>query len=260
MSNEFIWIDAALILTVISCALLLWRLWSEGLARQYRFLTFFLAAALIQPLIFLPVRSHTLYGYLYYISTPILWALDYGVVIELYRLILEDYPGISGAGRKAVTWSMGAAVVISAASAVPGFNSGSPQFWQVHIFFAIERSVTLGLLLFLVLIQLFLFRYHLRLPRNRVIYSTGYALYFGLTVSSDIILSELVGGRVAAPFSLGVGITGALILLAGSVLLTREGEARVDQLDTHDTSPERARLQQQLVEMNRMLTKVARGG
>jgi hypothetical protein len=57
-----------------------------------------------------------------------------------------------------------------------------------------------------------------------------------------------------------VGIAGALILFAGSVLLTREGEARVDRLDTHDTSPERARLQQQLVEMNRMLTKVARGG
>jgi hypothetical protein len=128
------------------------------------------------------------------------------------------------------------------------------------MFLAVERSVALGLLLFLVLMQAFLFRYRLRLPRNRLIYATGYALYFGITVSSDIILAELLGGQVFFPVSLGAGIAGALILFTGSVLLTREGEARVDPLDTYDTSPERARLQQQLVEMNRMLTKVARGG
>ncbi len=260
MRNPAIWIDATLLLTVVSAGVLLWRLWSEGLARHYRFLTLFLAAALIQPLVFLPVKSHTLYVRLYYVSTPIMWILYYGVVLELYRLILEDYPGIASAGRKAVNWCMGLAVLISAASAVPSFNVGSQQFPRLRIFFAVDRSVVLVLLLFLILIQLFLFRYRLRLPRNRLIYSTGYALYFGVTVSSDIILTGLLGGKVYVPLSVAVGIAGTLILFAGSFLLSREGETREVPLDSHDTSPERMRLQQQLVEMNRMLTKVARRG
>jgi hypothetical protein len=259
MQSQAIWIDAALVLNAIASLILLWRLWSEGLARQYSFLTLVIFAELAQMLILLPVRSHTLYTYLYYVSTPILWILYYAVVLELYRLILEDYPGISSAGRKAVTWAMGLGILISAASAIPGFSHGTGQFPRLRIFFAVERSVVLVLLLFLVLIQLFLFRYHLRLSRNRLIYSTGYALYFGVTVSSDIILTGLLGGQVYVPFSIAVGIAGALILLAGAVLLTREGEACVIRLDAHDTASERLRLQQQLVDMNRMLTKVARG-
>lgn len=260
MPNPVSWINATLILTVLSAAVLLWRLWSEGLAGQYRFLTLFLLAALIQPLIFLPITSRTIYARVYFVSTPVLWILSYGVVLELYRLILEDYPGISSAGRKGVTWSMGLAVLISAALAIPGFNVGAQQFPLLRIFYAVERSVVLGLLLFLVLIQAFLFRYRLRLSRNRRIYSTGYALYFGVTVASDIILTELLGGREFVPISIVVGITGAVILFAGSTLLTREGEVRAHELELHDSTPERERLQQQLVEMNRMLTKVARGG
>jgi hypothetical protein len=260
MLSQVNWIDVTLVLTAVAAVILLWRLWLKGLVRSYRFLTLFLSAQLLQMLVLLPVKSRTTYAYVYFFSNPILWILSYGVVLELYRLILEDYPGISSAGRKAVTWSMGLAVLISAASAIPSFDVGTRQFPILRIFLAVERSVVLGLLLFLVLIQLFLFRYHLQLPRNRVIYSTGYALYFGVTVASDIILTALLGGQVYVPFSVAVGISGALILFAGSFLLTREGEARAVELDTRDNTPERVRLQQQLVEMNRMLTKVARRG
>jgi hypothetical protein len=261
MAHHATWEYIVLLLTALSACALLWRLVSQGLVRQYRFLAAFLAVALVQALIFLPLApASTAYAWAYFITSPVLWILYFFVVLELYRLILEDYPGISSAVGKGVTWSMALAVVLALLSALPGLNTGSRQFPALRMFLAVERSVALGLLLFLVLMQAFLFRYRLRLPRNRLIYATGYALYFGITVSSDIILAELLGGQVFVPVSLGVGIAGALILFTGSVLLTREGEARVDPLDTYDTSPERARLQQQLVEMNRMLTKVARGG
>jgi hypothetical protein len=261
MAHHATWEYIVLLLTSLSASALLWRLVSQGLVRQYRFLAAFLAAALVQALVFLPLTpASTAYAWAYFISSPVLWILYFFVVLELYRLILEDYPGISSAVRKGVTWAMGLAIFLAVISALPSLNTGSRQFPALRMFLAVERSVALGLLLFLVLMQAFLFRYRLRLSRNRLIYSIGYGVYFGITVSSDIILGELLGEKIFVPFSLGVGIAGALILFAGSILLTREGEARVDQLETHDTSPERARLQRQLVEMNRMLTKVARGG
>jgi hypothetical protein len=260
MQNLTLWEQATNILNALAALVLLWRLWSESLARPYRFLTLVIATELAQMLVLLPIKSPTTYAHFYYVSTSILWILYYLVVIELYRLIFEDYPGISSAGRKAVTWSMGLAIVISAASAIPSFELTSGPFPRLRMFFVVERSVVLVLLLFLVLIQLFLFHYHLRLSRNRLIYSTGYALYFGVTVGSDILLSQLLGSQAALIFSVAVGIAGALILFAGSILLTREGEARAAEPESSDNTPERARLQQQLAEMNRMLSKVARGG
>jgi hypothetical protein len=258
MVPQVTWINSTLVLNVVAALLLLWRLWSAGLARSYRYLAFFLTAEAVQMVILLPVKSRQLYAYLYFGSTPILWIFYYAVVIELYRLTLEDYPGISSAGRRAVTWSMGLAVVISAATSITSFDVGAAQFPFLRIFFAVERSVVLGLLVFLVLIQLFLFRYHLNLSRNRRIYSAGYALYFGITISSDIILTQLLGGQVYVAFSVAVGIAGALILLAGSILIRKEGEIRKPVPELVDNSPERQRLQQQLLEMNRMLSKVAR--
>jgi hypothetical protein len=261
MAHHATWEYVVLLLTAASACALLGRLQWEGLIGQYRFLTAFLAAALVQALVFLPLSpASTAYAWAYFISSPLLWILYFFVVLELYHLILEDYPGISSAVRKGVTGSMALAVVIALLSALPSLNTGTRQFPALRIFLAVERSVALGLLLFLALMQAFLFRYRLRLSRNRLIYATGYAVYFGITVSSDIVLAELLGGQVFVPFSLGVATAGALILFAGSLLLTREGEARVAALEPQDTSPERARLQQQLVEMNRMLTKVARGG
>jgi hypothetical protein len=253
--------DVALIVDVVSSATLFIRLYSQGLIKQYPFLASLVLSLLIQGIVLLPVKSHSTYADLYYISVPILWILYYGVVLELYRLILEDYPGISSAGRKAVTWAMGVAVFLSVVLGALTIDISATKFWQLRIFFSVERSVMLGLLLFLILIQLFLFRYRLNLSRNRVIYSVGYALFFGFSVVSDIVLPALFGtANIYVPLTAAVGITGSLFLFAGSFLLSRQGEARRDQLDPGDNSPERERLQQQLVEMNRMLSRVARGG
>jgi hypothetical protein len=179
------------------------------------------------------------------------------VVLELYRLILEDYPGIASAGRTAVSWSMGLALVVSVAYAVPDLGAPRGQFPILHIYFIAERSTVLGLLLFLVLIQVFLLHYRLRLSRNRMVYATGYALYFGIVVAQDVILTGL-GIRVADSVGLGTAVVGSVILLVGTALLGSKGEARV-QLETTDSSADRLRLQQQLTDINRLLSKAARG-
>jgi hypothetical protein len=253
-----VWEYSVDLFSIISHLILLWRLWSQKLAGVYLFLTVFLAAETVQGLVLVSVPQHSdLYGWIFIFSSPVIWVLAYLVVLELYRLILEDYPGIASVGRKAVTWCMGLALIVSVAYAVPDLGAPRGQFPILHVYFIAERSTVLGLLLFLVLIQVFLLHYRLRLSRNRMVYATGYALYFGIVVAQDVILTGL-GIRVADSVGLWTAATGSVILLVGTVLLGSKGEVRV-QLEAIDSSADRVRLQQQLTDINRLLSKAARG-
>ena len=128
----------------------------------------------------------------------------------------------------------------------------------VKVFPVLERSTVLGLLLFLVLIQMFLFHYRLPLSRNRMIYATGYAVYFGISMALDIVWTGFGYSESQTPLSLWIVAGAGVILLAGAVLLSQRGEAKA-QLDPVGADSDRMRLQQQLSEMNRMFTWAARG-
>jgi hypothetical protein len=254
-----VWEQRVLLFSIACHCVLLWRLWSQKLAGVYLFLTLFLAAETLQSIILFPVNQRsTLYGNIFFLSTPFIWVLAYLVVLELYRLILEDYPGIASAGRKAVSWCMGLAMVVSIGYAIPDLRAPAGGDSEVlHIYYILERSTVLGLLIFLVLIQLFLIRYRLRLSPNRMIYATGYAIYFGIGVAQDVIVTGL-GLRVVYSFNLWTVVVAGVILLAGAALLGSGGEVRV-QLESIDSSADRVRLQQQLADINRVLSRAARG-
>jgi hypothetical protein len=253
-----VWEHRLLIFSICCHGILLWRLWSQKLVVVYPFLTTFLGAEALQNLAELLIPLHsTLYGGMYMVSNSVLWILAYLVVLELYRLILEDYPGIASVGRKAVTWCMGTAIVVSFAYAIPDLRNTGGPFPILQVYYIVERSTVLGLLLFLVLIQLFLVRYRLRLSPNRRVYVTGYAFYFGIGVAEDVILTAL-GVRAGDTVGLWIVAAASVILLIGASLLTQKGEVRV-QLDPIDSSSERAHLQQQLTDINRLLSRAARG-
>jgi hypothetical protein len=253
------WERPVLLFYIVCHGVLLWRLWREQLAGVYLFLTVFLGAEMLQSIVLLPISRETnLYALLFEFTTAAMWILAYLVVLELYRLTLEDYPGIASVGRKAVTWSMGLAVVVSVFYAIPDLRTaGGPEPIIVKVFPVLERSTVLGLLLFLVLIQMFLFHYKLPLSRNRMIYATGYAVYFGISMALDIVWTGL-GIQIADSVSLWIVAGAGVTLLAGAVLLSQRGEAKA-KLDPVDADSDRLRLQQQLSEMNRMLTRAARG-
>jgi hypothetical protein len=259
--NYALWARGVLYLSVLCHVALLWRLLREDLARIYRFLTLFVAVDLAQSLLALLFKPNSAgYRVVLLASSPVIWVLSYLVVVELYRVILEDYPGISSAGRKAITWCLLFAIGISGISVVPGLNDSRPGAASalIKIFYGIERSVILGLLVFLVLIQLFLARYRLSLSRNRILYLVGYALYFGLSMAIDVFANGLFGIRLFGAIDLGLLAAGDLILLSGAFVLVRAGETRPAS-NTEDTSAERVHLQQQLADMNRLLTRAARG-
>lgn len=244
--------------SIICHVVLLWRLWSENLARVYPFLSAFLSWETLQAIVVIPINPRSnLYGWTFVGTTVVLWVLAYLVVLELYRLILEDYPGIASVGRKAVSWCMGLAVIIAVAYAIPDLKSINGPFPILRIYIILERSTVLAILVFLVLIQVFLLRYRLRLSPNRMVYATGYALYFAIVVAQDVIVTSL-GIQVVYSFNYWITGIGGAILLAGAGLLSQKGEVKV-ALEAADSSDERLRLQQQLSDINRMLSRAARG-
>ncbi len=252
------WQHIVLLLTIFSCCLLLWRLRSQKLAGVYFCLTVYLVGDALQSIIVFPLNPRAvLYGWIYVVSTPILWIFAYLVVLELYRLIFQEYPGIAAAGRKAVTGCMVLGVTVSAIYAVPDLRSPIGPYPVLRAYAVTERSVALALLLFLVLIQLFLFHYKLRLSQNRMFYANGYALYFGLSIAEDILYTAL-GVRVPKGVSLWIVAAGDVILLAGAALLNREGETPVELQPEADDS-DRLRLHRRLAEMNGLLNRAARG-
>ena len=246
------WLRLVLGLFIFCHSVLLWRIWSQKLSRVYVFLGIFLISETVEAIVLLPVAPAT-YQRIYFVATPVVAVLAYLVVLELYRLILEDYPGIASAGRKAISWSLGMAIVVSVAYAAPELrNPGGP----VHLYVVIERSTVLGILLFLVLIQLFLFRYRLRLSPNRMVYATGYAIYFALTMALDVVIATL-GVNAVASFNLWTNVGASCLLLVGAALLSQKGEVK-PKLEAVDSSADRARLQQQLADINRLLARAAR--
>jgi hypothetical protein len=76
-------------------------------------------------------------------------------------------------------------------------------------------------------------------------------------VAQDVILTAL-GIQTAGIVGLWTSALAGVILLAGAALLSSHGEARVP-LEAVDSSSDRARLQQQLADMNRLLSRAARG-
>lgn len=246
------WLRLVLGFFIVCHVVLLWRLCSQKLGRIYIFLAAFLSAETLEAVVLLPVNPGT-YEHIYVFASPVVLVLAYLVVLELYRLTLEDYPGIASAGRKALSWSLGLVAVVSAAYAIPDLRApGGP----IHLYVVLERSTVLGILLFLVLIQLFLFRYRLRLSPNRITYVTGYAIYFALTMALDVVIATL-GANAAASLNLWTNVVASALLIVGAALLTQKGEIK-PKLEAVDSSADRVRLQQQLADINRLLARAAR--
>ncbi len=237
--------------------LLLGRLWSTGLAARYRFLSAYLLMEALGTggLAWISIRSWT-YTIAYFCITPLLWVLSYLVVLELCWLILEDYPGIAAVGRRIVSWSLGGAVLIAGLFAAYGLAARGGAIQLLRSFSIVHFAVRVGVMFFLLVILFFVYRYRLRLPRNRRLYGIGYALCWGLVLVSDE-LSAQFGYRVELYANYAELSVVSVLLIAGAVMLNAGGEACPDK-GAPDTDERSAELHRRLAEMNRLLMSVGK--
>jgi hypothetical protein len=246
------------ILEPASILLLLIVLFWNGLQKHYPYFSLYLAFSLVQdtiPLAYgLPLNTNA-YAKLFFSSEPIFWMLLCLILLELFDLTFADFPGIRSAGRLSLTIAISAAVAIALLTAIPSFIRLHDGDKMLRLYLVVERSVIIVALLMIAALQFLMVHYRLRLPRNTVLYSVTYAVYFAIQALQDFLISE-GGSRFSATGNvIGMSINVAcLLFLAFS--LNRAGIS-VRIVAGPSLSPvERDRLRSELERVSNLVTSL----
>jgi hypothetical protein len=169
-----------LALAVAGCSLTEIRLLWSGLFRRYQLFTIFLgvlAGDSLYPLV-VPQKSYT-YFYIWIVTEPLLRILYVLVVLELVRLILQEYRGLYSLGRWVLYGASAAGVVISILMLLPHITPAMPQRTRhLGYIYGFDRGVDLSLVIIIVLMLVFLSRFPVTLSRNMVVHAALYSIYF----------------------------------------------------------------------------------
>lgn len=119
------------------------------------------------------------------------WVFYFLLVLELVDRILSDHPGLAMLGRRVIQVVMVAATVaaiytlkfdIAAQLTLPG---------NLRLLFQADRAVSACLLIFIVLINFFLWTFPVRLSRNTRAYCWGFTLFFLVTSIAPFFINTM---------------------------------------------------------------------
>ena len=246
------------IVAVIGSALVVFKLYTSGLHRQYRL--FFLYFLFRIPNSIWPSLLHNtsdLYFYLWVATEPLTWILQISVVLELYRLVLSRHRGLYTMGRWAMYTGLFLSVTISMLSLIPKMkNAGAGQSSTMTYYLGAERGVTLGLAIFLLIMIFFLSRYPVTMSRNLMVHVGVFSVFFFSNYLAWLLRS-LFGLVINSEVSLMVSAVSAICTFAWFFLLTRKGEEVPATLPIFGRDYEQKALQR-LEALNATLLKVSR--
>jgi hypothetical protein len=245
-----------LVLVVVQIAILLVliaRLWSNGLHLIYPFFFSFLVADMLQTLIAstIPYKGHA-YPRYWVASEGVIGCCYALIVVELYRVVLRDLPGIASISRRYITITVGIAIL---GSLLLLRLEETPANY-VSVSFVIERAIVFSLVIFILLVSAFLAYYPVPLNRNVVVYSIGYAVYF-LTKATALFIRTL-GYHVTPQISFALLLVSSACLLFWTLGLTRSGEIRTVVIGHKWNREDEARLLSKLEAINANLVSVGK--
>ncbi|HLK22228.1 MAG TPA: hypothetical protein VKT81_24950 [Bryobacteraceae bacterium] len=199
--------------------LLIARLWSAQLQRIYPFFFGYLLAELLRTAILAAVPYRGPAYPKVWVATELFVDCFYPlIVVELYRVVLRDLPGIATAARRFIA---GTVVVATFGSLLLLRLEETPKNY-VSVTFVIDRAVIFSMVIFILLVSMFLLYYPVRLSRNAVFYSIGYAVYF-LTKAAGLFVRTL-GYYIAPLLGTAFFIVFDACLLFWILTLNKQGE------------------------------------
>jgi hypothetical protein len=213
-----------LVLVVIQAALLIFlivRLCSAGLYRVYPYFFGYLVAELLRGVLMsvVPFKGRA-YPYFWVGGEAVITCFYALIVVELYRVVLRDLPGIASISRRYIT----ATVAIATVGSLLLLSLGLRPRNYFSTFLVIDRAIVFSLVIFILLVSAFLAYYPIPLNRNVVIYSIGYAVYF-LTKATSLFIRTL-GYHVSQQISAILLLVSSACLLFWALTLNRRGEMR----------------------------------
>ena len=224
----------------------------------YRFLFLYWLVQAVTDIVMFPVPLRSdLYAYLYLSFQTINLILAVCVVQELYEMALAGHPALAAFGRKSVLLVMGLAALFGAAGVVLDSTVLPGQYWRVHRFFTMERTMDFMILMFLLLISGFLLWFPVRVRRNITVYLTGFVLFY-FSRSGGLLLANRLPHEFARSVSSvleGLTLACLLVWIWG---LRAEGERETTVTGHRWNAAAAGRLSLQLDEINTALARFAR--
>jgi hypothetical protein len=234
------------------------RLFLSRLYRRYPFFSAYAIFFLVQVVYVATIDTRSKdYLFFYTVTTPLSWIFYVMVVLELYRAVLEEYPGLLTMGRWVMSGSLAVAIVLSALTLLPRLQT--PAFQRskmISYYMVIERGVVCSLMIFLLLILVLLRNFPVRLSRNTIIHSIVYSAFF-LSSTLALLLREVFGIRVSSSVNLFIAAFNTVCVFLWAFLLNTKGEARLTSVSS--LSPEQEeRILTQLHALNTTALRVSR--
>jgi hypothetical protein len=233
------------------------RLLQLRLVRTYPIFFLFLSTSLPGGIVNVCFGSSSRqFFYTYLVSEFILSILYLLCVWELFSAIFRDYAGLRSLSR----WVMGiaAAVAICVSGGILAVTASQPKFVKAFLFkfTSVERTEAAALVVFILILLFFISRYPITLPRNIVVHSKVYSIYF-LTDAAAMLLWEVLPKQHAALVSYTLAAVQSACFLAWACRLSKAGETRETRV-RRNISGER---EQALIgELNALNATVLRAG
>ncbi len=239
-------------------ALVAARLFQLRLHKTFRFFTAF---CLLEPVrigvsLLFP-RDTDAYTRFYMATEPVLWLLFILITFEIFRYAFERHPGILTAGRKAMSWCLGAAVVVAAATAGIDLSAGGAEYPTLEAFFLIQRTVTVSLLLFIVLLMALLSWFPVPLNRNILLHCVVFAFFFAARIAL-LFSRNLFGADFTRTANTGALAVSIVCLALWSLFLVRSQDARMVRSGIPRSREAEERLMAQLEAINDTLSGTMR--
>ena len=213
------------VLTLALTAVLLARLWMEGLHRSYRAFWAALAFDLITGLaLYLARPNSNSYFYLFLATTAIGMVLRYLVLRELCLLVFHDHPGIEAAVRIGAWVSLALAAAIPLAILALARLKADAPFPLLDKFFLFYQSAAFFLTILFTGTVLFVAWFPVPLRRNIVLYCLGFSVKFIGEVALLLFRNMASSGDWKQAASLGLMAVDLTVLAFWLVWLNRSGE------------------------------------
>ncbi len=244
------------LLSLLGTSLVVAKLVRTNLDRRYRifflyfaFRVFNLSVALVAD------ATATWYAWYFLATTFIVWSFYLLVVRELVGLVLEKYAGLRTLGR----WFLYAGIIVSAVvslvSLLPKITPATPLKSKGFFYvLAVDRGITFGLVVFLLLLLIFLSRYPVPLGRNVLVHAGLFTAFF-LSSTFTSLLKSVFGQSVLTPVDTALVGFGAACTFAWFFLLSPKGEEVKVSLP-HFTPEQEERILFKLDALNATLLKV----
>jgi len=166
-------------LLILACtAILAIRLFTADLYRRYRVFFFYLVFETLRATAVISLgQSSDSYQKFWVVSEPVEWLLYVLVVLEISSLVLQDYKGLSTAGRWVLITAVVGALLASGISLLaPSLLTGQGPLMRYY--YVAERAVYFSLVVFLLSNLGLLMQYPITLNRNTILHSMVFSVYF----------------------------------------------------------------------------------